>query len=509
MSDSQFLAGAIPQVLPAEICLACKVCCHFPDRESPLAPVVVDGERATLELRESRCQFRGFADSRGARVEPIPEREAFLCPFYVPGTGECGVYADRPIDCRLYPFTLTETPDGGAAVLGIDRTCPAIGRGGYADAFRREAEGLARLLEDEATPLLTAHHRLVGRWYPEIEPLVRLPGLSRALRRTGRLGGTSAPPIAPPPLPRMPDLARIRPGDSKFLERFQRARERYSPRRLGQATLPALLPHAAHLAIGWVEVEDALAVVAANGLAAFLPFAPLGPDPERAARAVLSSLARGGSSGEAARVEGLSEPEAEVFRKAGWNLASRPPEYVYRRSDLAALAGPEFASRRRQVRVARRRLAPEVRRYSLADREACEGLLERWIAHRKQSHEDSAYRGLLAHAASAHARALSGPDAYGLEGWVLLTRDRIAAYTFAFQSGPDTLCILFEVADPETPGAGALIFQDLCARTDALCTVNTLDDGGFPSLAWSKASYRPIRLEPVYAACSVEKAHRG
>lgn len=38
--------------------------------------------------------------------------------------GKCGIYQVRPLDCRLFPLDVIETPDGRIALIAYTRLCP-------------------------------------------------------------------------------------------------------------------------------------------------------------------------------------------------------------------------------------------------------------------------------------------------------------------------------------------------------------------------------------------------
>lgn len=115
-------------------CLAhgCSVCCH--DTAMPL-------READLE----RLKALGHDPRRFGRVDDgwlILRNEKGACVFL--REGQCGVYADRPEGCRLYPLVYEE--DLGPA---MDELCP------WRDEFRpgpqerRRLDALVRVLVAE------------------------------------------------------------------------------------------------------------------------------------------------------------------------------------------------------------------------------------------------------------------------------------------------------------------------------------------------------------------------
>ena len=43
---------------------------------------------------------------------------------YFHQNGKCGIYQMRPLDCRLFPLDVIETPDGRIALIAYTRLCP-------------------------------------------------------------------------------------------------------------------------------------------------------------------------------------------------------------------------------------------------------------------------------------------------------------------------------------------------------------------------------------------------
>jgi uncharacterized protein len=97
------------KLIPEGYCLSCQGCCRFAEKDSVWLPHL---------LEEEKGQFTGIP------VLPDPGHESYLCGFLDAKTNKCGVYADRPFDCRLYPFLINRS--GGGVFLGIDPNCVFI-----------------------------------------------------------------------------------------------------------------------------------------------------------------------------------------------------------------------------------------------------------------------------------------------------------------------------------------------------------------------------------------------
>src|SRR5581483_1530261 len=155
----------VPQLIPSQTCLACRVCCHFPERTSALRPYFSGDEIAAAVDRG--IDPAAFPSKDGGRIEVVPDPagHGFLCPAYDPQTSECRIYDQRPLDCRLYPAMLMWNPAGDEVVLGWDPNCPFVAPPEVRGPF---AERLARLIETEYLGAIVASPDVIGAYQTDI-----------------------------------------------------------------------------------------------------------------------------------------------------------------------------------------------------------------------------------------------------------------------------------------------------------------------------------------------------
>ena len=117
---------AIPQGVPSQVCVACEVCCRFPETDSFLRPYFTAMEIRVAVERGIPASF--FPELKGCQIEvvPNPSGEGYLCPAFAPTTSQCRIYDVRPLDCRLYPFVVMWDAEHRAIVLGWDTKCPFL-----------------------------------------------------------------------------------------------------------------------------------------------------------------------------------------------------------------------------------------------------------------------------------------------------------------------------------------------------------------------------------------------
>lgn len=99
-------------------CQSCKICCRFPERYSPLIPFFLHNE-----IRDEKY-FSQIGKTYGCRIDLSNYGNAYSCPYFNGQKNNCGVYASRPLDCRLYPFMITYSDDYTKVVLVLDNNCP-------------------------------------------------------------------------------------------------------------------------------------------------------------------------------------------------------------------------------------------------------------------------------------------------------------------------------------------------------------------------------------------------
>ncbi len=114
----------IPQLVPSQTCLACDVCCRFPEQDSFLRPYFTK-EEIDFALNRGMDPVY-FSDPNGCQVAvvPHPRGEGYLCPAFDPETSHCRIYEVRPLDCQIYPFTIMWDSDHKDVLLGWDQKCP-------------------------------------------------------------------------------------------------------------------------------------------------------------------------------------------------------------------------------------------------------------------------------------------------------------------------------------------------------------------------------------------------
>lgn len=186
----------------------------------------------------------------------------------------------------------------------------------------------------------------------------------------------------------------------------------------------------------------------------------------------------------------------ELLGRLGAGFSARPMsgDYVYETRRLIDLDGGDLSSKRHARNRFARRYQPRTEEFGPRHVQACLDVLRRWHFQ----HDDSA-EGLsplvrmkrLAEE-SATTDALSFADRIGLRGMVLYDGEVLVGFTLGEMIGPDMCSVVIEKTDRQYAGSAQYIYAEFCRQywSGARWT-NAGDDWEVPSLAYTKASYRP------------------
>lgn len=99
----------IKQLVSKKICLNCQACCRYNCNPSIWAPILLAEEKRELNLQN---------------IELLAFQDSYICRFLNPEDNRCQIYAQRPLECRLYPFLLNRSE--GKIYLSVDLNCPFV-----------------------------------------------------------------------------------------------------------------------------------------------------------------------------------------------------------------------------------------------------------------------------------------------------------------------------------------------------------------------------------------------
>ncbi len=469
-----------PQIVPESVCLACKICCRFPDTEGVQTPTWSheEAKRAKSQGPQGASWLEEIPGSPSLRPRLQSCGSGFKCPAFHPESNRCSIYEVRPLDCRLYPFVLTQDPSGEKLFLAMDLKCPYLQAHADSQEVSEYAHALVRHLEDPlGLEYLRANPHLVGPPFPEYVAVASLPRISEGARQ----------PEGRPP---HPALTRLTLAD---VDRLRQALGRQVHLYSGY-TAAALLGWSDLIRFWWADVEGAFCLFAEQAGGYFMPLPPLdeafNAEALQASWGILKELNEGSP---VSRVEGLELPFVWPFQEAGFSCKRQDPEYLYLRADLVSLRGDRYRSKRWAANRCVRQYPCQLRPYQREDLVSCLKLYTRWAIERRLALEGSYPKALLRDGLFFHRRLMMNPQELGLTGWIVEVEGRLAGYTFGTEVSKDAFVVLLEVVDRCFKGLSTLLFREFC-RSLGHRFINAMGDCGLERLARNKLSYRPCGM---------------
>ncbi len=178
---SRELPLVVEQIVPSKVCFTCDVCCRFSEQDSALRPYFTREEIQSAIARG--ISPNAFPDLAGSKVAVVPHGEGYRCPAFDPQTGHCGIYEDRPLDCRLYPVAVMWDHVREAVVMGWDSKCPFIRDNLDSPESRAYVERTAAFLESkQSVQIFVSNQQLIGLFQDDVIVLRRLDRLTHTLR---------------------------------------------------------------------------------------------------------------------------------------------------------------------------------------------------------------------------------------------------------------------------------------------------------------------------------------
>jgi len=154
----------LKQFVPSNVCLQCEGCCRFQTADSAWRP---------------KFNKKEFTDDQDY-VTTIADCGRHLCRFFNKGDSTCRTYHDRPFECELYPFLLSQESDGVKVYVHL--ACPYIQDHETDPALGQYIEYLRRFFtRPETIEFLRRNRRYVQNYRPvsdETRYLFDLPQLS-------------------------------------------------------------------------------------------------------------------------------------------------------------------------------------------------------------------------------------------------------------------------------------------------------------------------------------------
>jgi ribosomal-protein-alanine acetyltransferase len=290
---------------------------------------------------------------------------------------------------------------------------------------------------------------------------------------------------------------------------------------LSDYTFSQLFSWSNSLRIVWKQIEGHLCVFA-NGtgdLTLLMP--PIGDTGSDRALAACWELMHAYNTHagcpEQSRVEYASEELLARFDRGGLEALPMGTDYLYDVNRMIDLAGGDLASKRQLKNRFMRNYEFRAEPFDASKHTAeCLALLDEWKQHQDAMHasDPSTSARKRAKESMATKTSLLNARALGYQGLVVYVKEKpehlngqparwegfaLRGFTFGEHLGSDQASIVIEKTDLNVKGLAQYIFSEFCAREyKDRPLINAGDDWGVESLAWTKQSYRPVKLLQKY-----------
>lgn len=290
---------------------------------------------------------------------------------------------------------------------------------------------------------------------------------------------------------------------------------------LSDYTFSQLYSWSNSLRILWKEIEGHLCVFANGSGDLTLLMPPIGDGgADRALAACWELMHQYNTHAgcpEQSRVEYASDELLARLDRSRLEVVPQGVDYVYDTARMIDLAGGDLASKRQLRSRFMRNYAYRVETYDPARHaDDCLRLLDEWKHHQDESHAADPSTNALKRQKETIATRLSLLHAaeLGYKGMVVYVQPRpealqgqpprwegmaLRGFTFGEHLGSNQASIVIEKTDLQVKGLAQFIFSEFCRTAFAdRPFINAGDDWGLESLAWTKMSYRPIKLMQKY-----------
>ncbi|HJT25690.1 MAG TPA: phosphatidylglycerol lysyltransferase domain-containing protein [bacterium] len=280
---------------------------------------------------------------------------------------------------------------------------------------------------------------------------------------------------------------------------LEKASSLFYPAPVLSASLPAFLMWQDEFAYALVTKGTASFVVALYNKYVYFPVPPkpFNTDTLKSAFGYMGKV--NGSGTGVSRIEGLTEEQKNQAET--WGYPTRPTlvEYLYDRSQVGGLHGDPYRAKRAEINHLLKEHPVVLRPYRQSDLKACGDLFELWKNQRLPGLKGEMGEKMLLSSQKAHFRALHQGEDWGMDAWVTVLENRLAAYSVGASLSPDTYGIYLEVTDLTVKGLSAYIFANICRQVEPYSYINAGDAEGLPRLAESKEHWHPLQRLQLYA----------
>lgn len=462
----------LPQLVPAQVCLKCEVCCRYLSPATIYVPYFFPEEIKDIAVEGGWAAVGNAVDGKPL---PIAREDGYICRFFAPRENKCRIYSRRPLDCRLYPFIVTYAADCRSVILALDTKCP------YARENTNEVKSYAGdLLKALDNPPIARKIRENRNFISDFQEDTIVAGALENLSRE----------LCFPAL----GLRRLSLKDKDLFDDYFAKRSVL----LSAFAFNSIYIWGTLLHILWKEIGGEPCIFAGNEQDYFLFLPPESKEAIEESLRILDGL--NGKGNPASRIENVPAESSAALARLGLKMKAAAPEYVYSREKLAGLKGNELKSKRALVNNLLKNYPVKTRPLQEEDIGGCLNLYREWARQRLNNKNNDYFRALIEDSYFAQKTALMNMRDLRIEGLVTEINGVIAAYSLGFSLNERVFINLFETADLKKKGLPQFIFRELSRALAREEYINALSDSGLENLRRVKESYHPAEKMEVWTA---------
>jgi uncharacterized protein len=290
-------------------------------------------------------------------------------------------------------------------------------------------------------------------------------------------------------IPQFPEFKPIEIGDKDV---FRTYIQTYQPD-TSEINFSNLFIWRHHYGFMWSTYDQWLLITGANAGSGVQALPPIGPSPRIDVMRTLCEWIGKTQSIPNPHIDRADARLAEELKDSGLFVVEPCREhfdYVYRTTDLIALAGKGYRQKRNHLNHLFRTYPIVYKPMDESDIPACIAIADQWCKARRCSDDLN-----LAGEWEATREAIENFRALETEGGVIIINGQVEAFTIGEQLNRDTAVVHIEKANMEIRGLYAVVNQQFCEKQwKDMPWINREQDLGEPGLRKAKLSYNPDRL---------------
>lgn len=416
-----------------DLCLKCKICCRFLDKKSDLAP------------KEFNLKKKGVI---------------YVCQAFNGITNTCTTYFKRPVDCRMYPFVVTESEDKENILVALDKTCP-------------NHINILNSLKNIDFLSINIPLKPVVKWNISFIPI-------KLVSLTGKKSS---------------GLNVLTIDSCIFFKQFL-----INAPNLSAYSFVYHFMWDEYAKYSWKIINGSFCLFSRTGKEFFMPMAPLNlsSNADKVLKECFNIMNTFNKNKEVSRIENIHLDTMQFFSSDKYKKTIKDEEYIYETKKIAELKGDKFKAFRWLCNKFEKENKFHYEEFSLTYLEGCIKLLNLWYDNKIKKVRTHNEQFLLYHAVNAHKKIFTNYENLGITGRVLRINNEIVAYTFGSPLNSNTFCIFTEVGNPAFKGASQFIFKQFCSQLTNYKYINTMGDEGIENLRLAKSLYKPAFKEINY-----------